>query len=316
MIAYHILCHGNFKQVARLVESLYSKDDIFLIDIDDGKNPKTRAIEKLAKLENVHVKRDANIAWGAGGTLRKTLEGAFECLDICKRWVYYVVLSGQDLPLKSNTYIKEQFEKRRTEKMSYIRSHPVLEIDSQSLPPDNRQKHCILWGDRGHTRVFAKPGAINPQAAFGARWLVQTCEVGEKGEVYVGNCDRLLLKRRQSFFKKFPFHVGANWFNLHRDLIKHMRSDPFALELYDVLRTTFIPDESYFQTYIMNSEFRDKTSPDYGRLILRPGPVPRVKVLSMEDWPTIETCSALYGRKFDMVKERTIVDRVLRARAP
>ena len=94
-----------------------------------------------------------------------------------------------------------------------------------------------------------------------------------------------------------------------------MLNDPFALELYDVLKNTFIPDESYFQTYIMNSKFREKTSPDYGRLILRPGPIPRVKVLGMEDWNAIETSSALYGRKFDMSKGKSVVKKLLAARA-
>jgi len=73
MIAYHILCHDNFPQVARLIESLYTPSDVFLIDIDDGKNPNTRAIDKWTSRENVHVKRDANIGWGASGTLRKTI---------------------------------------------------------------------------------------------------------------------------------------------------------------------------------------------------------------------------------------------------
>ena len=42
MIAYHILCHGNFAQVATLVEALYSTEDTFLIDIDDGQAPDIR----------------------------------------------------------------------------------------------------------------------------------------------------------------------------------------------------------------------------------------------------------------------------------
>ena len=315
MIAYHILCHCNFTQVAALVEALYSKDDIFLIDIDNGQSPNTRVIKYLLKRGNVHIKYDSNIAWGGSGTLRKTLSGALELLKLTGSWEYYVVLSGQDLPLKSNEVIKNRLAEGSSEKMSFIRTFPTDVLDLEELPVSNSTSSCQMWGDRGHTKVFAKPGVINPQVNMGARWLVDVAEVGEKGEVYVGNVDRLLLRMRSAFFKRYAFHVGANWFNLHRSLIEHMRDDPFTYELYDVLRGTFIPDESFFQTYVKNSEFRDLTNQRYDRLILRPGPVPRVKVFDDFDWPIIEQTSDLFGRKFDMVKHAEVANRVLASRS-
>ena len=147
-----------------------------------------------------------------------------------------------------------------------------------------------------------------------ARTLVDVAEVGEKGEVYVGKVDPLLQRRRDDFFRHYPFYTGANWFNLHRSLIEHMESDPFAYELYDVLRGTFIPDESYFQTYIMNTPFRATQSQDYGRLILRPGPVPRVKVFDMGDWDAIIGSQDLFGRKFDTGHDKKVIKQVLKER--
>ena len=268
----------------------------------------------MAKLPNVAVKRDANIGWGGGGTLRKTLLGAFELLD-AGPWEYYVVLSGQDLPLKDNATIKERLARGAASGTSYLRAHLARPVPLESLPIDNPTDECRLWGDRGHTRVWARPGTIDPQVDMYARRLVDVAEVGERGEVYVGLCDPLLARRRDDFFAKYPFHVGANWFNLHRTLVEHMRDDPFAYELYDVMRTTFIPDESYVQTYAMNSAFRDRIDPDHGRLILRPGPVPRVKVMDMSDLEAIRGSDALFGRKFDTRHDKRVVREVLGARA-
>ena len=110
------------------------------------------------------------------------------------------------------------------EKMNFIRTFSADVLDLESLPISNRTKNCQLWGDRGHTRVYAKPGVINPQINMGARWLVDVAEVGEKGEVYVGNVDHLLFTMRSTFFKRYTFHSGANWFNLHRSLLEHMRN--------------------------------------------------------------------------------------------
>ncbi len=314
MIGYHILCHGNFKQVAQLIESLYHEDDFFLIDIDDGKRPDTAEIEHFASRSNVHIHRDSNIGWGAGGTLRKTIKGALALLELDARWEYYVVLSGQDLPLKSNEHIKRSLREGSKERTNYIRACGTEVIDLASLPINNKGRKCMMWGDRGHTKIFAKPGAIDPQTSMYARTLVEVSEIGEKGEVYVGTVDPLLHRRRTGFFAQYPFHAGANWFNLHREFIEYMANDPFAYELYDVLRTTFIPDESYFQTYIMNSPFRDTVSPHYGRLILRPPPTGKVKVFDMGDWPVIESAPELYGRKFDAQTDQQIIDLVLKSR--
>lgn len=93
-----------------------------------------------------------------------------------------------------------------------------------------------------------------------------------------------------------------------------MSNDQFALELYGILKTTFVPDESYFQTYIKNSKFRDSTSQDYGRLILRPDTVPRVKIFDISDLDTIRNCEELYGRKFDSTHDCEVIDAVLESR--
>lgn len=314
MIAYHILCHGDFKQVARLIESLYSEEDTFLIDIDDGQKPNTKAIETWLNKSNVHVTRDGDIGWGGAGTLRKTIKGAFRLLELEASWDYYIVLSGQDLPLKSNRSIKDQLASGLEQQTSYLRASLPPELDLESLPIDNATAECVLWGDRGHTKIYAKPGTINPQAGMYARRLVDVTEVGRRGEVYVGTADPLLLKRRENFFRQHPFHVGANWFNLHRSVLEHMVDDPFTYELFDIIRTTFIPDESFFQTYIMNSPFKDKVSHHYGRLILRPGPIPRVKVLDMSDWDAIESSNDLFARKFDPRHDKKLINRVLSER--
>jgi len=314
MIAYHILCHDNFKQVSRLIESLYSEADTFLIDIDDGKKPNTKAINGWLKKDNVHVKHDANIGWGASGTLRKTFNGALSLLELDANWEYYVVLSGQDLPLKSNTHIKEVLAKGAKNRINFIRCYEPPVLDLADIPINNKGKRCMQWGDRGHTRVFAKPGAIDPQHGMYARTLVDVAEVGEQGAVYVGTADPFLRKYRAEYFSKYPFHTGANWFNLHRSFIEHMAEDPFTYELYSALKTSFIPDESFFQTCIMNGPFRHTVSQNYGRLILRPGPVPKVKVFERSDWPVISECSELYGRKFDSRHDARIINTVLKSR--
>jgi len=301
--------------VLALVESLYSQEDTFLIDVDDGNNPDLKPIRKLVQRDNVHLICDSNIGWGGSGTLRKTISGAFSLLEIDTNWEYYIVLSGQDLPLKSNRDIKKFLSQGAKNETNYIRCTKTEPVGVADIPVKNKTDKKIIWGDRGHTKIYGLPGTIDPQSSMYARSMVDVTEVGEESKVYVGLADDLLYKRRLDFFSRYPFHVGANWFNLHRSLIEHMYSDSFTYELYDVIRSTFIPDESFFQTYIKNSTFAEKVDKNYGRLILRPGPVPRVKVLDMGDWGVIENSTELFGRKFDTGRDKKIVRQVLDARA-
>jgi len=104
---------------------------------------------------------------------------------------------------------------------------------------------------------------------------------------------------------------------LHRELLEYMRDDPFTYQLFELIRTTFIPDESFFQTYIMNSDYRESVCHDIGRHILRPPDGANnadVKVFDTQDWDSIVNSAALYGRKFDTRRDATIIDRVLETR--
>ncbi len=298
------------------MESLYSTDDVFLIDIDHGQKSKTppRQLKLWLKHDNVHIKLDANVGWGASGILRKTLQGAFQLLDLDKSWQYYINLSGQDLPIKSNSHIKTQLAKGAEHGTNFIRCFKADCIELDSVEVNNNTPRTVMWGDRGHTRLYAKPGCVNPQVDMYARTFVDVAEAGEDGAVYYGTVDPLLHNYRKAFFNKHPFHIGSNWFNLHRDLIVGMKSDPFTSHLYSLLKSTANPDESFFQTYIKNSRFCDTVNMDYGRLIVRPGPIPRVKIFDRKDWDLINQSDALFARKFDTRHDRKIVKRVLEAR--
>lgn len=314
MIAYHILCHANLKQVSRQLAALYSTDDVFLIDVDHGTQPDLRPIEPWLAKSNVRLKLDANIGWGGAGTLRKTLNGAFELLQQDDRWLYYIVLSGQDLPLQSNENIKQRLQRLHKDQINCIRGFHQPAVPVDSLPLLNKTDKIQRFGDRGHTRLFALPGSIEPQTTFAARWRVEIVELGHASEVYVRPCTSLLMRRREMFFERHEFWTGANWFNLHRSLIEAMSVDPFTYELYEVLSSTYIPDESFFQTYIANSPFRNRMDKDHTRLINRPAPRLGVGAFSSDDWSAIQASSALYARKFDMHKDARIVDQVLENR--
>jgi len=314
MIAYHILCHDNMAQVARQVEALYSAEDVFLVDINDAKPLNTRPLKKWLKKDNVHVNFDSNLGWGGAGIIRKTLKGAFSLLDLDSQWNYYVLLSGQCLPIKSNEKIKEKFAALNETRTNCIRGLPHDAVNIDELPVLNKYDEPRPWGDRGHTKLFALPGTVDPQCKMGARWRAEIVEVAHEETVYVRPCNDLLMRRREDFFSEYQFCAGANWVNLHRSLLEHMRDDRFTYELYEVLSTTLIPDESFFQTYVYNSPFKDTVCKDHLRLIARPSPNLAVRAFNIDDWEQIASSDALFARKFNSTADSKIIDKVLSER--
>ncbi len=315
MIAYHILCHDNLAQVVRLVDALDAPDVTVLVDVDHGRGPNLKPLDALRARPNVHVKLDSDIGWGGGGTLRKTIEGAFELLELSPSWTYYIVLSGQDLPIASDEAIRQRLARGHEKRTNFIASTRIDPVEAKDYRVINTGTKAKPYDDRGHTKLYTCPGTISPHAHMHARTLVDMIEVGVKGQVYVNRCDALLTRRRKDFFERHPYHMGANWFDLHRSLLEHLRGDPFAYELYDLMRTTYIPDESYFQTYIASSPFRDTVDLDYGRLIVRPEARPDVHVFGTADRALIDGSGAMFGRKFDTRRDDAIVDHVLERRA-
>lgn len=311
MIAYHILCHANLAQVVRQIEALYSSDDVFLIDIDNGKNLNFRVLDEWSRKPNVHINIDSDIAWGGAGTLRKTIRGAFELLKLDKTWSYYVILSGQCLPIKSNQHIKERLSELGKNEMNSIRcvAHPTVDI--HDIPIINTSDDVKLLSDKGHTKVYTLPGVTTPHHTMAARWRGEIVELGHKSETYWRPCNELLMRRREEFFSEYQFCAGANWFNLHRSFLEYMRDDRFCYELYEVISTTFIPDESFFQTYIFNSPFSKNIDMDHTRFIPRYKPPYDVKVIGMEDWVMLKNTNSLFARKFSPDYDEDVINGIL-----
>ena len=315
MIAYHILCHDNFRQVAALVRALHTPETTILVDVDDGKRPDTRPLETLRTCRTC----TSSATRTSAGAVAARCARPCRARSICSNWTRAggttSCCRGRTCRCRSNEAILERFSRADADRTNFIRCHLAEPIRIDEAPVKNRTARVRRWEDRGHTRLWACPGVISPHVKMYARRLVDVTEVGVRGEVYVGNCEPLLARRRDDFFARHPFHTGPNWFDLHRSLIEHLRDDPFAYELYEVMRSTFIPDESYFQTYLMNGAFRETVDHDYGRFIHRPVENPEPKVFDEGDWPLIEASGAFYARKFDTRRDRRIVRRVLESRA-
>ena len=101
-IAYGILVFKHFEQVERLLRLIYRPQNFYCVHVD-VKSPKVmhEAMGCLARcLPNVMKSTVAfDVKWG------RAMYAELQCMKdlwVAKKWKYYINLTGQELPLKTN----------------------------------------------------------------------------------------------------------------------------------------------------------------------------------------------------------------------
>lgn len=171
-IAYLILVHRLPDQFKRLFTAIYEPSNFYLIHID--KKASLEIGEEvtvfLEKYSNVHILKSENVIWGGYSMVQAELDGMQYLLNMNAKWDYFINLSGQDYPLKSQkiindflsknkgkSYIKfDDQEKRRPETMNRIENYFEESEDRIS--------------DKTHKRGFMKD--VIPY--IGGQWMILT----------------------------------------------------------------------------------------------------------------------------------------------
>lgn len=106
-IAHLILAHKNPEQVRRLIRALAYEGNDFYVHIDAKINTDSFLSTLSAEKNVFFIKRRVNIKWAGYGTIQATLNGFAEILDNMngRQYDYLHVLSGQDYPIKSGSFI-------------------------------------------------------------------------------------------------------------------------------------------------------------------------------------------------------------------
>ena len=104
-IAYSILMYKDIEQVERLLRAIYRPQNIYCIHVDRKTSHDIyRAIEGIAKcFPNVFMTaRRIDVKWGRFSVLEPELMCMEELLQRKKTWKYFINLTGQEFPLRTN----------------------------------------------------------------------------------------------------------------------------------------------------------------------------------------------------------------------
>lgn len=271
-----ITAHKNLSHLIKIVD-WFDNDFLFFIHIDKKTLPKINEIELLKKKNNVAlICQKYRVNWGGGvNHLKSTIFLIQEALKY-KDVEYFHLISGSDFPIKDYQYFRDFFLKNRGKEF----------IAYSELPKKN-------WsGNGGLDRLlyFRFYDIFNAKNKFNNLILELTYILQKK------------IHLIRQIDKKFPkLYGGSDWWTLSRECLKYvmqfLKTNPHFLRRF---RFSFCATEIFFQTIILNSNFKEKIINNNLRFIEwenRNGNCPAN--LDESDYNKILNCEKLFARKFE-----------------
>lgn len=108
-IAYFIMIHHRPDAFKEMFQKIYTRDQFYLIHIDrKAKAEFTEEIQLyLIHFPNVYILESMNIVSGGFSMIQAELNAMEYLLNVSHDWDYFINLSGEDYPLKSQNIIRQ-----------------------------------------------------------------------------------------------------------------------------------------------------------------------------------------------------------------
>lgn len=234
--AYLIMAHNNLQVLNLLLKMLDDERNDIFIHLDKKSKLNYTDLYRSQKAKTFHVNKRINIVWGDLSQIileLTLLRFAFEQGP----YIYYHLLSGSDLPIKSQDYIHNFFNKHSQYEFIGFAQGEANELDCKSKAL--RYHFMTKWNKTKH-----------PIKKLIKKIIISPLEIIANG----------LLKRKTNVSLK----KGANWISITHNCCAYILSkESFIKNKY---KYTLCADEIFVQTLIYNSPFYLKcynTSDEY-----------------------------------------------------
>ena len=279
--AYLIMAHGKFKQLIILLKLLdNAQNDIFLhIDKKVKTFPRKEIIESVC-LSKLYFSDRINVNWGAFSQIQCELL-LLEQAVRCGNYQYLHLLSGVDLPIKSQEYIHQFFENNKG----------IEFIDFDVDKAEYIERCMYFWPFREELgrRNGLKLDRLLPKA------LIARLIVSLERRVHINRIPNGITIKK-----------GANWFSITGEFAKYIVSNKKRWDR--LFKHSLCADELFVQTIVFNSPFRYNIyfkSNGSMRLIdwNRGNPY----IFKEADFDEIKKSNCLFARKFDIDVDKKII---------
>jgi len=289
MHAYMIIAHRQFDLLAKLITALDDERNDIFVHIDAKvRDFDFEKFKVLPKRSRIYFTPRIGVTWGDFSQVKCELILLAEVDKMQKSgraYDYVHLISGADLPIKSNDEIHRFFNENAGRQFVHFTA------DNVSESSEGRIKYYHLF--RRHRNILTKilaQIALRVQMLFGVNRLKN---------------------------KNIKVQKGCNWFSITGAFAAYIAQASKPLE--KIFRFSYCGDEVFVQTALLNSPFADDVYMKNcgnnhlacARLIdwQRGNPY----VFKMQDFDLIKNSPAMFARKFDMDVDSEIIDKVLKS---
>lgn len=282
--AYLIMAHTQPELLKKLVGLLDDeKNDIYLhIDSKAIDFPMEEIRSKIKKANCIFTER-TDVTWGSYSQINCEMVLLKEAVKTEHQ--YYHLLSGMDLPIKSQDEINEFFDK-----------YNGLEFVDEDLP---QISEAALSRVKYRHKFFGKAGSMKD--ILGA--------LETKGQKFLG-------VDRTKKYGNIVFQKGRNWFSITHGFAKLVVEKESWIQ--EVFGQTVCGDELFLQTVARNSEFASKICnpntmpavPDTRYIDWNRGNNNNPYIFRIEDFQELKSALGIFARKFDLNVDSDIVEKL------
>ena len=287
--AYLILAHGHFEQLKKLLTLLdHPLNDIYVHIDARAQQFDPGAFEGLCRESALHfISPRIPVHWGGISIMRAELALLKEAVK--GDYTYFHLLSGMDLPIKSQEAIHAFFD-----------GHQGKEF-------------LDLWYFKSHTHRRFHYYTLFPEGA-GSFWPNLANNLFKGLQMLVGH----------RINKDIEFHFASQWFSITQACAQYVVSQEEWLE--KVFRHTNTADEIFLPTLLCNSPFKEQlfdstlhvqnSELTQGNMRFidwtRGESVRHPWTFRADDWDLLMSVPHLWARKFDDSVDSAIIDRLIR----
>lgn len=286
--AYLILAHANPAQVSTLLSLIDDERNDIFVHIDAKAPFGPEALEGICKKSKVvFIEPRIKVSWGGASIIRAEI-ALLKAATATRTYAYLHLLSGQDLPLKTQDEIHAFFDAN----------------------PD--REFFTLWEMAGHTTNRFQRFTLFPEGA------------GKPALNILNNIVKgLQIALGIKINKNIDFHFASQWFSISGEFASYVvGKEDFLLKTF---RHTNTCDEVFMATILFDSPFRERLwdvtvydHKDLGaskgnlRLIdwTRGESVRHPWIWRADDFDRLANAPEFFARKFDERVDAEIINKI------
>lgn len=291
--AFLIIAHNNFGQLKQLIGLLDSESHDIYVHIDKRcKNFNKDKFSNITSRSRLFIFQEHKVYWGGFSQVEVELFLLGKAYD--NHYDYYHIISGADLPIKTNSYIDSFFEKNN--------GLEFIDFDDEKLKTDPEiSRRTRIYHFLQNLRRISSSKHLNNVFVFFERVLLLI---------------QIILCVDRTKKLDWTIKYGSQWVSITEGLVGEILSQKDKIK--SVFKYTNCADELFIQTVAYNSDFRHKIykgstcdAMNNMRLVdWKRGKNGSPYTFREDDFNTLVNSDALFARKFSTEIDKGIIVKI------